>query len=244
MTVDDETVSLRVCPDPSDSNCRIAGVRIEDESLILKLRNHKWIVKHLFRFSLYISLAVHVAGFSAYLISMYTPASDDVVSGQGLDLPKTEIEMDIPPELIGGTSSPAPVDKQEWVEGKSKTGADPEEKEVNTNQISGDGTDKDGYLFSFNGDKPPSAIIDFDLRSYFPAEAKAASITTFTVQMLIQVDERGSLVSANVVSGKAPYGFNDAAQKIIHRARFSPGYKSGKPVKMAHYLPINFVLEQ
>ena len=39
-------------------------------------------------------------------------------------------------------------------------------------------------------------------------------------------------------------GFNDAAMKVIHRARFSPGYKAGHPVKMAHYMPVNFVLEQ
>ena len=243
MTVEEESIAL-ACSDSLEAPCRIAGLKVDDESIVLKLRNHKWLVKHLFRFSLYISLALHVVGLSAYLISTYTPASDDVVSGQGLDLPKTEIEMDIPPELIGGESSPAPVDKQEWVEGSSKTGADPEEKEVNTNQISGDGTDRDGYLFSFNGDKPPTAIIDFDLRQYFPAEAKAASVTTYTVQMLIQVDEAGKLMSANIVSGKAPFGFNDAALKVIHRARFSPGYKAGHPVKMAHYMPVTFVLEQ
>ena len=243
MTVEEESIAL-TCSDSLEAPCRIAGLKVDDESIVLKLRNHKWLVKHLFRFSLYISLALHVVGLSAYLISTYTPSSDDVVSGQGLDLPKTEIEMDIPPELIGGESSPAPVDKQEWVEGSSKTGADPEEKEVNTNQISGDGTDRDGYLFSFNGDKPPTAIIDFDLRQYFPAEAKAASVTTYTVQMLIQVDEAGKLMSANIVSGKAPFGFNDAALKVIHRARFSPGYKAGHPVKMAHYMPVTFVLEQ
>ena len=38
-----------------------------------------------------------------------------------------------------------------------------------------------------------------------PAEAKAASVTTYTVQMLIQVDEAGKLMSANIVSGKAPF---------------------------------------
>lgn len=243
MTVEEESIAL-ACDDSLEAPCRIAGLKVDDESIVLKLRSHKWLVKHLFRFSLYLSLALHLVGLSAYLISTYTPSSDDVVSGQGLDLPKTEIEMDIPPELIGGESSPAPVEKQEWVEGSSKTGADAEEKEINTNQISGDGTDRDGYLFSFNGDKPPTAIIDFDLRQYFPAEAKAASVTTYTVQLLIQVDEAGKLMSANIVSGKAPFGFNDAALKVIHRARFSPGYKAGHPVKMAHYMPVTFVLEQ
>jgi protein TonB len=216
---------------------------VEDESIVLKLRHHTWLIRHLFRFSLVISIAVHLAGLSGYLISLYHP-SDDVVAGSGLDLPKTEIEMDIPPELIGGESSPAHVDKQEWVEGSKKDGADPDEKEVNTSQISGDGTDKDGFLFSFHGDKPPQAIIDFDLRQYFPPAAKAANITTYSVQLLIQVDESGKLVSANIASGKAPYGFNDAALQVVRRARFSPGYKAGHPVKMAHFMPVTFVLEQ
>jgi protein TonB len=39
------------------------------------------------------------------------------------------------------------------------------------------------------------------------------------------------------------YGVNEAALKVVKRARFLSRYKSGKPVKMAHYLPIRFVLE-
>ena len=216
---------------------------MEDESLVLKMRNHAYIIKHLFRFSIIISALIHLFALSTYLIAHYHP-EEDSVSGKGFAMQPAEIEMDIPPELIGGESTPAPVDKQEWVEGTKKTGPDAEEKEVNTNQISGDGKDKDGYLFSFNGDKMPTAIIDFDLKQYFPQAAKAANVTTYSVQLLIQVDETGKLVSANVVSGKAPYGFNDAALAIVHRARFSPGYKAGHPVKMAHYLPVSFVLDQ
>jgi protein TonB len=161
----------------------------------------------------------------------------------GMDLERQEFEIDIPPELIGGDSSPAPVERQDWVEGKNKTGADPEEKEINTNQISGDGTDKNGYLFSFNGDMPPKAIVDFDLRQYYPAEAKSADIREYQVTVLVQIDETGSLISANIASGKAPYGFNEQAIKAVKRMRFSPGYKSGKRVKMAHYLPVTFSLE-
>jgi protein TonB len=161
----------------------------------------------------------------------------------GFEIERPDIEMDIPPELIGGDSSPAPVEKSEWVEGSKKTGPEPVESDINTNQISDNGTDKDGYLFSFNGDSPPRAIVDFDLRQYYPPEAKSANIKNFQVTVLVQVDEDGSLISANIASGKASYGFNEQAMKVVKRMRFSPGYKKGKRVKMAHYLPITFTLE-
>ncbi len=213
-----------------------------DESLIIHIRNHKFLIKHLFRASLIISFIIHISAAGSYFISNSLPASTSALEN-GLDLERQEFEIDIPPELIGGDSSPAPVERQDWVEGSSKTGEDPEEKEINTNQISGDGTDKNGYLFSFNGDMPPKAIVDFDLRQYFPAEAKSANIKEYQVTVLLQIDENGSLMSANIASGKAPYGFNDQALKIVKRMRFSPGYKSGKRVKMAHYLPVTFVLD-
>lgn len=213
-----------------------------DESIILHIRKHKILINNLFRASLIISLLVHITAAGGYFISHNLPSST-IGLANGMDLERQEFEVDIPPELIGGDSNPAPVDRQDWVEGSSKTGADPEEKEINTNQISGDGTDKNGYLFSFNGDMAPKPIIDFDLRQYFPAEAKSANIKEYQVTVLVQIDESGSLISANIASGKAPYGFNEQAIKAVNRMRFSPGYKSGKRVKMAHYLPVTFTLE-
>jgi len=215
---------------------------VQDESLLITIRHHKFLIKHLFRLCLLFSILVHFIFMSSYLITKYWPGNTIAVEN-AMDLDHPDIDLDIPPELIGGDTTPAPVEKQEWVEGAKKTGEDHQEQEINTNQISGDGTDKDGFLYSFKGDKPPMPIIDFDLRQYFPAEAKSANIKTYTVTVLIQVDENGSLVTANVVSGSAPYGFNEAAMKVVKRMRFSPGYKGGQRVKMAHNLPINFTLE-
>ncbi|HOV09039.1 MAG TPA: energy transducer TonB [Spirochaetota bacterium] len=214
-----------------------------DESLIITLKRKKIKIKHLFRISILVSLFVHLTLAAPYFLTKIKTAEAEASVTQGFELEHPEIEMDIPPELIGGDSSPAHVEKDEWVEGSSKTGDDPEEKNINTNQISGDGTDKDGYLFSFNGDTPPRAIVDFDLRQYYPEEAKSANIKEYQVVVLVQIDENGSLISANIASGKAPYGFNEQALKVVKRMRFSPGYKSGKRVKMAHYLPVNFTLE-
>ena len=45
----------------------------------------------------------------------------------------------------------------------------------------------------FNGDKVPTPIIDFDLKQFFPAAAKAANITEKTVVILVQIDETGQL---------------------------------------------------
>lgn len=63
------------------------------------------------------------------------------------------------------------------------------------------------------------------------------------VVLLVQVNEDGSLQSAKIVSGRAGYGFDEAAMKLIKRVRFSPGYVQGQPKKMAHRLPITFSLE-
>ena len=215
-----------------------------NESLvILNLFGRKISVGSLFKASLVMSLTIHIIAASAYMVKTYVFGSSDSIISSAMDLRPIEIDMDIPLELLGGTSSPAPVEKQEWLEGKKKTGDDPEMEDVNTNKVSGDGTDKDGYLFSFNGDRPPTPIIDFELRRYYPEAAKAANILEYTVTILVQIDERGKLMSASIASGQAMYGFNDAALKVVNRARFVPGYKEGKPVKMVHYLPIRFVLE-
>ncbi len=216
---------------------------MSDESLIIHIRSRRILIKHLFRASVAVSFGVHLFFFGGYYLSHLKTATSDEYAVNTFDLEKPDIEMDIPPELIGGDSSPAHVEKDEWIEGKNKDGADPEEKNINTNQISGDGTDKDGYLFSFNGDTPPRAIVDFDLRQYYPREAKEANIKEYQVTVLVQIDENGGLISANIASGKAPYGFNDQALKAVKRMRFSPGYQKGKRVKMAHYLPVTFTLE-
>jgi protein TonB len=215
---------------------------VNDSLIILRVFGRDISAGRLFRTSLIISLVLHLTVVSIYLIKNYVSFEDEIYNS-ATDLRPIEIDMDIPPELLGGTSSPAPVEKQEWVEGTKKTGSDPEMDDVNTNKISGDGTDKDGYLFSFNGDRPPTPIIDFDLRRYYPPAAKAANVLEYTVTVLVQIDEKGKLMGFSIASGQAMYGFNEAATKVIQRARFAPGYKSGRPVKMAHYIPIRFVLE-
>ena len=214
-----------------------------DQSLVIvRVFGREVNVGKLFRACLIFSFAIHFIFFSVYLIKTYVHFGDEYISS-AYDLEPVEIDMDIPPELIGGSTTPAPVEKQEWVEGKNKFGDDPELDDTNTNKISGDGTDPDGYLFSFNGDKPPTAIIDFDLKRYYPAAARSANVLEYTVTVLVQVSEAGKLVSAKIVSGQAMYGFNEAALKVVNRARFYPGYKSGKPVKMAHHMAIRFTLE-
>jgi len=201
-----------------------------------------WIASvELFRLCLSISVLLHGAGYAAYLIST---APGEAVSSDELELKDVEVDFeDFPPELLGGTGSPAPVDKKEWIEGSGKNAPDAADDDVDFNALSGDGTDRDGYLYSFHGDRPPTPIINFDLKSYFPKEARRANITRKTVTVLIQVDEYGKLQSARIVSGRAGYGFDEAAMAIVNRARFAPGYIKGRPTKMNHRLPVTFVLE-
>jgi len=201
----------------------------------------KFYIKHLFTITLSLSILIHGGAYAAYYISQFQ--EEELIDSSNLSQ-EIDIQEEIPPELIGGTSSPAPVEKSEWVEGKNKGNDDPDESDIDPNVVSGNGTDKDGYLFSYNGDKPPTPIIDFDLRQFFPAQAKAANITDKVVVMLVQIDETGKLMSSKIVSGKAGYGFDEAAIKIINMTRFSPGYMSGKPTKMSHRVPINFTLDE
>jgi periplasmic protein TonB len=194
---------------------------------------------YLFRTTVLFSIFLHFSVYGSYLISQLI-SLDEVDSSS---ITESEIDLqEIPPELIGGTSSPAPVIANDWVEGSNKNAEDPSNEDINVNAVSGNGTDKDGYLFSFNGDKTPTPILDTDLSKFFPPAAKAAGISKKEVIVLIQVDENGKLQSAKIVSGKAGYGFDEAAITVTNMARYSPGYVKGKPVKMAHRMPLVFTL--
>jgi len=197
----------------------------------------------LFRFSIFLSFFLHFGVYASYYIATL-PSESSFEDSSKLD----DVELDweeIPPELIGGTSSPAPVEKNDWVEGsnKDKNADAPDDSDINPNQLSGNGTDKDGFLFSYNGDRPPTAIINFDLRQMYPDAAKAANISSKTVVVLAQIDEKGQMQGYKIVSGRAGYGFDEAALQVMRRARFSPGYDNGKPTKMAHRFPIVFELD-
>jgi len=206
---------------------------------------NKFYVKHLFSLTFLFSLFLHGALYASYYIATHRSSEEDTIIDSSTIEQNVDLIEEIPPELIGGTSSPAPVEKQDWVEGKkdSKTD-DPIDEDINENALSGNGTDKDGFLYSYNGDRVPTPIIDFDLKQFFPEAAKQANITDKVVVLLVQIDETGKLVSAKIVSGKAGYGFDEAAMKIIQLAKFTPGYVGGKPVKMAHRIPINFTLDE
>jgi protein TonB len=197
----------------------------------------------IFRFCLISSLFLHASAYGSYYIATYVAPVDS----EPYDTSEMEVDFEeIPPELLGATENPAPVEKDEWVEGTNKDSSKDkvDDPYTNPNALSGDGTDKDGFLYAFYGDKPPTPIIDFDLRDYFPDAAKNANISAKTVTVEIQVDEKGSLHGVKIVSGAAGYGFDEAAIRVAKRARYSPGYVAGKPTKMVHRMPILFNLDE
>lgn len=197
----------------------------------------------LFTKCLLCSAVLHLCLFAFYFISNL-PGKNGAIDSETIKIENMDVDFeDIPPELIGGESSPTHKEKDEWIEGTGdENRPDAAEEDFDINALSGDGTDPDGYLYAIRGDRPPTPIIDFDLKKYFPRAARQAGIINATVVVLIQVDDRGRLDSARVISKDQGYGFNDAAMNIVQRARFAPGYKNGKPVKMTHKLPIAFVL--
>lgn len=198
-------------------------------------------IREQFTWCLAVSLMIHGLGLAVY-IGVTRPM--EIVSLDKAEAEPIDAELlDIPPELIrfdGGVSNPAPVEKKEWVEGLSAHGE--EHLDEGEDRISGTGTDKEGYYFSFSADRLPEPIIDFDLNEYFPREARTASIHRKTVFVMVKIDERGNLQGAEIVSDRAGFGFDEAALMVVRRMRFRPGRKGGKAVKMLCKLPITFEL--
>jgi len=200
--------------------------------------------KSLFQICVAVSISVHALFYGAWYMKNRIISA---VSSNDINIENMDVDFnEIPPELLGGDSDPAPIEVQEWIEGSnSNKKADVPVNEVkDTNALSGTGTDKDGYLYSVRGDRPPRPIFNFDLKKFFPDEARRANITNQVVVVRIQVDDSGSLISSNVVSRAAGYGFDDAAVEVLNRARFVPGYKDGVPVKMIHDLAVRFMLDK
>lgn len=202
----------------------------------------------LFELCLTVSIVLHGIGCGAYYISnMPLLRSDDDAEfeANAMKLKNVDVDfIDLPPSvMLGGDTNPAPVEKQEWIEGTGKDKPDAEGTDININKLSGDGTDTEGYMYADLSDHPPIPILDFDLNKYFPQAARSANITSKTVLLLMQVNEDGSIRSAKIVSPPSGYGFDEAAMKVVQRLRFRPGKMSGRPVKMLLQLPIKFRLE-
>jgi protein TonB len=210
-----------------------------------KIRLMRAWIKTRDRFTLCValSLLLHGSGYAAYFIATRPWESS---SFEEIEVEQVDAEfLDIPPELVrfeNSDSNPAPVEKKEWVEGSAKDGKDPVDE--GEDRISGTGTDKDGYYFSFSADRLPEPVIDFDLNDYFPREARTASIRRKTVMVMVKIDERGSLRGFELVSERVGFGFDEAALKVVRRMRFRPGRKGGRAVKMLCKLPITFELNQ
>ncbi|HOT45701.1 MAG TPA: energy transducer TonB [Spirochaetota bacterium] len=202
----------------------------------------------LFQLCLTISVLLHaVAGGAYFIANMPSFASDEdsIYDASKIKMKDVSVDfIDLPSSVpLGGDTNPAPVDKAEWIEGTGKDKPDAESTDIDINKLSGDGTDKDGYMFADLSDHPPIPIIDFDLNRYFPQAARSANITRKTVLLQMQVNEDGTINSAKIVSPPSGYGFDEAAMKVVARLRFRPGKVSGRAVKMLLRVPITFVLE-
>ena len=201
----------------------------------------------IFRLCLAVSIILHGAAYGAYFLSTLPEFDGDSKVYDAKNYQQQNIDVDFidipPPNILIDSSNPAPVKKEEWIEGSGRDAKDAENIDANINRISGEGTDPEGFLSSSLSDRPPLPIIDFDLNRYFPAQARSANITRKTVVIHLQINEDGSIKSVRIISPQAGYGFDEAALKVIYKIRFRPGYVSGRPVKMFMNLPITFVLE-
>lgn len=202
----------------------------------------------LFELCLTVSLIIHGAACTAYFVSTlpsFTSDDEKIYDAAAMKLKDVEVDfIDLPPSIqMGGDTNPAPVHKEEWIEGSGTDKPDAESTDVDINRLSGDGTDPDGYMYADLSDHPPVPIIDFDLNRFFPQAAKTANITRKTVLLQIQVNEDGSVRSAKILSPPSGFGFDEAAMKVMQKMRFRPGKIGGRPVKMLVQQSITFVLE-
>ncbi|MBN2403604.1 MAG: TonB family protein [Spirochaetes bacterium] len=185
--------------------------------------------------------------FIYYFPAIIAFASSKEIMYDGSEITNKNVEVDfidLPESIVlGGNTNPAPVQKEEWIEGSGEGKTDAENTDVNINKLSGTGTDADGYMFADLADHAPIPIIDFNPDDYFPKAARSANITRNTVIVEVQVNENGSINSSKVISDSSSYGFDDAAMKVVARMRFRPGKVNGEPVKMLVRLPIVFTLE-
>ncbi len=195
--------------------------------------------ENLFGLMLFFSSFIHVSAYAALYIATNTDL-DSINIHEDIDL---NFE-DIPSTLNNNASKPTPVKVKDWIETEKGIKEDSIEENIDLNALSGNGIDKDGYQIPQNAQRAPTPIIDFDLKQFFPTAAMTANITNKTVILSVQIDETGTLKSAKIVSSKIGYGFEEAAIKIIHKAKFLPGYAKGKPVKMTHRIPIHFTLDE
>ncbi len=144
---------------------------------------------------------------------------------------------------LGGDTNPAPVQKEEWIEGTGEDRPDAANTDVNINKLSGTGTDADGYMFADLADRPPIPMIDFNPNDYFPKEARSANIFRQSVIVRFQVNENGKVNSARIISPPAKYGFDEAAMKVVSKIKFRPGKEKGKPKKMWTDYELRFEFE-
>jgi periplasmic protein TonB len=202
----------------------------------------------LFKKCLSVSFCVHIIVVGIYYlqgVSAFSSDKSEAYDSQNISFKNTEVDfVDLPSSVIlGGDTNPAPVQKEEWVEGGGKGKPDANNTDVNINKLSGTGTDPDGYMFADLADHPPIPIIDFDPDEFFPKAAKSANISRSTVLVEVQVNENGSINNYKVLSAISVYGFDAAAAKVLTRMRFRPGKINGKAVKMLARLPIVFSLQ-
>ncbi|MFH0975733.1 MAG: energy transducer TonB [Spirochaetota bacterium] len=208
----------------------------------------KFRMMDLFRRCVSISFSLHLLFIGTYYLSSMPAFSSDageVFDSRNISFKNTEVDfVDLPPSVIlGGDTNPAPVQKEEWVEGTGRGRPDAGNTDVNINKLSGTGTDPDGYMFADLADHPPVPIIDFNPDDFFPQAARSANIHRSTVLVEVQVNENGSVKNFRLLSAASVYGFDEAAVKVLSRMRFRPGKVNGRPVKMLARMPLVFALE-
>ncbi|WP_165782215.1 TonB family protein [Leptospira brenneri] len=96
----------------------------------------------------------------------------------------------------------------------------------------------DNYEDYVIADTPPIPVIEINVKKFHPEVGKWPR-TNKVVVLYVEINEKGILKSAKVVSGSDPI-YNNPALEIIKRIRFLPAYNNGVAVKARYRFPILF----
>ncbi len=105
----------------------------------------------------------------------------------------------------------------------------------------GGGSGAEGPVHTSFGAVGGPGVLDW-ARPAYPRQAKDLHLSG-RVLLRITLDEHGRPVRVEVMES-AGHGFDEAAVNAVHKSRFSPASKNGKPVACVALLPVRFQLKE
>ena len=92
--------------------------------------------------------------------------------------------------------------------------------------------------------KKPFVKINFKLSDYYPNEAKKKNIRKGESSLRVFIDKKGNLACYTIIKKSEQKEFDEAAIKIIKKAKYKAGEINSSPVDSYVVFPIHFSLDE